>query len=427
MKPKLYKPPSVLPLIKRIGRVSFKPVAIAVVSLSVIGVLVTSVPYVWNLPKEEVTVLLKEPTVKGKPSPKEKAELIDKYRSTLISGIGTVATIIGGFVLIVNVYLALRKLKQDADKNEVDKNLAESRLISERFSKAIEQLGSESIHIRLGGIYSLEKIATESPDDHWTVMEVLTAFIREESSAEERRDENGKIMICITEAATDVKAAFTVIGRREVHERSGQSTDKGTFNLNVTNLNGVELSKANLSRVKLRSVSLRSANLDGANLEKADLSLADLSKTNLGEANLLFADLSSTNLEYATLYKTCLVAAEMGGANLYRSQFPFANLSHANLTGANLTHSHLMGARLEKADLTGAKLNGSNLVAADMKQADLSDANLSDANLNGAQNLTEEQLETALLCHTHLPEGINIDPDRDCEKLKSLKSWPFSN
>jgi hypothetical protein len=32
-----------------------------------------------------------------------------------------------------------------------------------------EQLGSNKLEVRLGGIYSLERISKESPDDLWTV------------------------------------------------------------------------------------------------------------------------------------------------------------------------------------------------------------------------------------------------------------------
>jgi hypothetical protein len=55
------------------------------------------------------------------------------------------------------------------------------RRITESFSKAIEQLGSDKIEVRLGGIYSLERISKESPNDYWTVIENLTAFVRERS------------------------------------------------------------------------------------------------------------------------------------------------------------------------------------------------------------------------------------------------------
>jgi hypothetical protein len=48
-------------------------------------------------------------------------------------------------------------------------------------------LGSDKLEVRLGGIYSLERISKESPDDYWTVMENLTAFVRERSRRNESR------------------------------------------------------------------------------------------------------------------------------------------------------------------------------------------------------------------------------------------------
>jgi hypothetical protein len=39
--------------------------------------------------------------------------------------------------------------------------------------------------VRLGGVYSLERISKESADDYWTVMENLTAFVRERSRRNE--------------------------------------------------------------------------------------------------------------------------------------------------------------------------------------------------------------------------------------------------
>src|SRR5215212_8918750 len=61
--------------------------------------------------------------------------------------------------------------------------------ITERFTRAIDQLGAtddkgeKKLEIRLGGIYALERIDKESPERayHGTVMEVLTAYVRENS------------------------------------------------------------------------------------------------------------------------------------------------------------------------------------------------------------------------------------------------------
>src|SRR5829696_7633641 len=59
--------------------------------------------------------------------------------------------------------------------------VAEQGHITERYTKAIEQLGSDKLDVRLGGIYALERIAVDSERDHPTVVEVLSAFVREHS------------------------------------------------------------------------------------------------------------------------------------------------------------------------------------------------------------------------------------------------------
>jgi hypothetical protein len=53
--------------------------------------------------------------------------------------------------------------------------------VTDRYTKAIEQLGSKEIDVRIGGIYALERIARDSARDQPTVMEVLAAFVRDHS------------------------------------------------------------------------------------------------------------------------------------------------------------------------------------------------------------------------------------------------------
>lgn len=164
----------------------------------------------------------------------------------------------GGLFFFVTAFFTWRNIQ-----------ISEEKQVSERFSKAVEQLGSDQIQVRLGGIYSLERLAKDSPHDHWTVMEVLTAFIRETSSV--NRDAH------LTEeqrspVTTDVQAALTVIGRRNTTSESGNQK--------------LDLSKINLRR----------ADLEEADLEEADLSEANLSEANLNGANLFRADLSGSIL-----------------------------------------------------------------------------------------------------------------------------------
>jgi hypothetical protein len=54
--------------------------------------------------------------------------------------------------------------------------------ITERFSRAIEHLADERTAVRLGGIYAFERIAHESADEHGPTLEVLTAYVRQNSA-----------------------------------------------------------------------------------------------------------------------------------------------------------------------------------------------------------------------------------------------------
>jgi hypothetical protein len=86
----------------------------------------------------------------------------------------TLAQIIGGAVLIAGLFFTTKTL-----------DLTREGQITDRFTKAIEQLGAinqagtQKLEVRLGGIYALARIAGDSAKDHWPIMEVLTAYIRE--------------------------------------------------------------------------------------------------------------------------------------------------------------------------------------------------------------------------------------------------------
>jgi hypothetical protein len=62
--------------------------------------------------------------------------------------------------------------------------LTERGHLTDRYAKAIEQLGDDKLDVRLGGIYSLEQIAHDSPRDRdqATIVEVLSAFARVHSN-----------------------------------------------------------------------------------------------------------------------------------------------------------------------------------------------------------------------------------------------------
>jgi hypothetical protein len=198
--------------------------------------------------------------------------------------------------------------------------------VTDRYTKAIEQLGSDKLDVRIGGIYALERVARDSRRDHPTVMEVLAAFIRVHSheqwpEADVLIDVPPSVSIARPPRGTrpDVQAAVTVIGRRT------SRNDRERIDLSDALLDGANLSDADLSNVWLRRADLTGAFLGGADLTDALLITADLTGARLSDA-----DLTGTLL---------------GGANLTRADLSAADLTDANLTDANLTRAFLRGAR----------------------------------------------------------------------------------
>lgn len=102
------------------------------------------------------------------------------------------------------------------------------------------------------------------------------------------------------------------------------------------------------------------------------------------------------------------------GASLASIDAPGADLVQIHLQKANLFRADLSGADLTLANLSSADLKSANLSSADLQYTDLIDADLSGANLSNARNWTKEQLASAKLCQTTLPEGCDLDPNRDC-------------
>ena len=137
--------------------------------------------------------------------------------------------------------------------------------VTDRYTKAIEQLGSDKLDVRLGGIYALERVARDSARDHPTVMEVLAAFIREHSHDQWPPAQPGSDALPERKTRPDVQAGLTVIGRRN------SSADRASVDLAGADLAGADLIRANLTKANLTGALLCGADLYGADLTGADL------------------------------------------------------------------------------------------------------------------------------------------------------------
>jgi pentapeptide repeat protein len=279
--------------------------------------------------------------------------------------IQTIGTMVGGSALLFGLYFTARNLQVNREGQ-----------ITERFTHAIDQLGSEKLEIRVGGIYALERIARDSERDHWPIMEVLAAYVTSHAPRRPEEDPGGEENAEVprlrnfdpTSLAPDIQAIVTVLRRRTRYYRHWEpGREPERLNLSGANLSGADFPRAHLNRAHLKRVDLSVALLAEANLSEADLRGAKLYR-----ANLLLADLSQADLS----------EADIRGAKLYQ-----ADLGEADLRGADL----------RGADLRGVDLRSANFREADLRGADLSGADVS-AHPIGSERygITQEQLEQAI-------------------------------
>jgi hypothetical protein len=231
--------------------------------------------------------------------------------------------------------------------------------ITDRYSKAIEQLGDEKVEVRLGGIYALERLMHDSPADQPTIMETLAAFVRQHAPPSSRLalPARGTPPRAPAHPTEDVQAVLTVLGRRNPVDK------ERPIDLSRTDLTGARLVGATLTHADLGEATLTGARLGGADLTDADLSEAELTNADLGEATLTRASLVGATLTGARLGGATLTGARLGGANLTGAFVVGADLTQANLGGAALTGADFFEAILTGADLIEGALSEEQLTS----------------------------------------------------------------
>jgi hypothetical protein len=273
--------------------------AIIVLALLALWVVWVAVPR-WTVPDASEADLRDVPAEARWQAQDSRRKLRNDARTTLLQGLG-------GLAVLVGATAALRQVR-----------VAREGQVTERFTRAIDQLGHESLNVRLGGIYGLERITRDSEQDRSTIAEVLTAFVRGHAPWPPSRpgqppeDLPVEDIAPLQRWAPDVQAALTVLGRRE--PAFGPDLD---------------LRHADLRGANLRRAVLEQAVLEGARLQRANLSHALLGAAHLEDAQLQGALLYGARMRSAWLDGAQLQGAQLQGAKLY-----LTDLDHAQLQGA---------------------------------------------------------------------------------------------
>jgi uncharacterized protein YjbI with pentapeptide repeats len=286
--------------------------------------------------------------------------------------------LVGGPLLIWRVVTA--HVQATAARHQA--NVAQEGFYTSLFTKAVEQLGATrevktyqevddgaggkkreavtktepNLEVRLGAIYALDRIARDSERDHWPIMEVFCAYIRNPQNcgspvplpgAEGSAAKTFQNWLPLVEPRTDVQAAITVIGRRSVARIAYER--KHGFSL--------DLSEANLQRSAMTNCDFSNANMNGATLDGAVLGFAHMEAVRFGGASLQRATFEGAFLNYAMFPGAALQNANLNSATLKGVWFDGANLSGATFIGADLEKSILERAIVSRANFSNSNLN----------------------------------------------------------------------
>ncbi|WCH92580.1 pentapeptide repeat-containing protein [Streptomyces moderatus] len=328
--------------------------------------------------------------------------------------------------------------------------------VTDRFTKALERLGSDEPYVRIGGVLALEQIIQDAHDQASHATQVLASFLRRRApqrtdqvrdisnarwvpnrlqvqvssprrsdpisrktqiTASRRAARNGTSIAGTAPASPptypedDVQQALRALTGAACRRHTDSSVP---INLSLLHLTHAELGNADLTSIHFWGTNLTNANLEnakcpGVKLGAADLKNANLRKADLRKAILRSADLTNADLSHAQAEECDFFNSILRDARLCHSLLRGAKLG-ADLPGADLTGSDLTRASLSLADLTNANLIGAKLQEADLQGAVLKGAYLNEADLLTARVTADQIISARPTNSTRLPSAIAQNP-----------------
>jgi hypothetical protein len=309
------------------------------VGLAVLGVVFVAVP----------GVVVDHDLAGASVAPQDRLSAVNEVRTTLLQ-------VVGGVVVLFGAYATWRQLRVSQDGLRA----TQEGYVTDRFSRAVDQLGSEKLEVRIGGLHALWRIAEQSARDREAIISIQAAFLRTrlrwpppDGAQAPGVDVPINDVAPLETRAADAQVALTALGVLCRHR---------------------EQSWVNLSATDLRRADCDGLWLPEVNFDRACMEAAGLYRANLTQASLVSVNLRHADCKTAILRRARCVLADLRGARLVET----------DLRDADFTEADLREAKLRKADANGAVFRRADLRLADVRGTDLRTADLAQARLTGA-------------------------------------------
>ncbi|MBZ6260734.1 pentapeptide repeat-containing protein [Streptomyces olivaceus] len=278
----------------------------------------------------------------------DRLKAVNDVRTTLLQ-------LLGGLVVLFGAYATWRQLRVSQDGLRA----TQEGYVTDRFSRAVDQLGSDKLDVRIGGLHALWRIAEQSARDREAVISIQAAYLRTHLPWPPTGREAPAADVPINDIApletraADAQVALTALGVLCRHR------EQSWVNLSITDLR----------RADCDGLWFPEVNFDHACMEAAGLYRANLTQTSLVSVNLRHADLAT-----AVLRRARCVLADLRAAKLVETDLRDADFTETDLREANLRKAAAHGAVFHRADLRMADLRGTDLSTADLAEARLDGA-----------------------------------------------------
>jgi len=337
-----------------------------------------------------------------------------------------VAQAIGGLVLITGLIFTAKTvrtsqetLKIAVEKQELDRKMHEleraSRL-SDRFQRASEQLGKAEEDARIGALYNLERVATDSDTDYDAVIELICAFVRRRSRALVANVKElgpSHIPDSVPVAPQDIEVAMTLLGRRRRTLGAGENKrlDLTGSYLCKLEINAAEFQGADFSNSLLIETKFQSCNFAECRFDRADLRQSIWFNPILLSSTFMWSDACSSLFDfdpslpdpmYRTAFRVSTGTERL--TNVYYERDPTRARGSVN-GGHYLEGSSWLGAKMQDA----AFMSTQALLACDYSE----DACAEELDLSGLCHLTIEQWNSFDKPEKVKAPRLRVNPLRD--------------
>jgi Pentapeptide repeats (8 copies) len=261
---------------------------------AIIAAAVAAMVAIWVMPKRQVR-RWERAGVQGR----DLADLENSARATLVQ-------IVGGVALILTFAATWMQIADARKATNRTLELTESQQETERFTRAVDGLGSERFALRLGGIFSLDQVGRDSARTRAPIVHLMAAYLKQHAPRDDKDPRLGFFLYPATcrtlQPTEDTQAALATILRFRTSRLDLSRINVFGVRASGADFRGVNLTGSQLAGADLRGAHFNGARLYGADLRGACLNGAVFGNAGLGNANLRYADLSGASLGHVKFF-----------------------------------------------------------------------------------------------------------------------------